>query len=232
MIGLQGIALLRRNTKRFVMRLYLQCLSTGFHAVASAWNLHTTKAVCSVRTICFEIFPFQMAHGSEIDPINQLQENLQCPVCLEPLRDPRTLPCFHSFCKVCLEGVVETCRGKAPRGRPIRQFHCPNCRETFTLEPNKKVVDMPRNHFICNMVEATAVLNRGIGVPCSHNCNKSSVARCVTCEKFLCQQCLTAHNNYRGHENHSVLTMEELSKPENRKKFVAKCIAMSIRAWN
>ena len=72
------------------------------------------------------------------------------------------------------------------------------------------------------MVEATAVLNRGIGVPCSHNCNKSSVARCVTCEKFLCQQCLTAHNNYRGHENHSVLTMEELSKPVNRKKIRGK----------
>jgi uncharacterized protein YlaI len=170
-----------------------------------------------------EIFPSQMAHTLQIDPTNQLEEDLQCAVCLEPLKDPRTLSCFHSFCKVCLEGVVETCRGKALRDQPIRQFHCPNCRETFTLEPNKKVADMPRNHFICNMVEATAVLNRGrIGVPCSHNCNKSSVARCVTCEKFLCQQCLTGHNNYRGHDNHSVLTMEELSKPENRKKIRGK----------
>ncbi|XP_028398989.1 E3 ubiquitin-protein ligase TRIM36-like [Dendronephthya gigantea] len=162
-----------------------------------------------------------MALPLENDPINELEENLECTVCLEPLKDPRTLPCFHSFCKDCLEDVVKTCRDKAPRDRPVREFPCPNCREMFTLDPDKNVADMRRNHFICNMVKATAVLNRDrkFGVPCSHNCTQSySVARCVTCEKFLCQECLTAHNSYRGHTGHSVLTMEELSKPENRKK--------------
>ena len=69
------------------------------------------------------------------------------------------------------------------------------------------------------MVKVAAVLDRGIGVPCSHNCSQSySVARCLTCEKFLCRECLTVHNSYGGHNGHSVLTMEELSKPENRKK--------------
>ena len=158
-----------------------------------------------------------MACSFDTDPINQLEENLQCTVCLERLNDPRTLPCCHSFCKVCLEGFVKTCRDKAPR--PIRELPCPNCRTTFVIEPDKQVADMPRNHFICNMVQATAVLDRGIGVPCSHNCSQSySVARCVTCEKFLCRECLTIHNSYRGHNGHSVLTMEELSKPENQKK--------------
>ena len=160
-----------------------------------------------------------MARALDTDPINQLEENLGCTVCLERLNDPRTLPCWHSFCKVCLEGVVKTCRDKAPRDRPIREIPCPNCRTTFVLEPDKQVADMPRNHFICNMVQAMAVLDRGTRVPCSHNCTESySVARCVTCEKFLCRECLTDHNKYRGNNGHSVLTMEELSKPENKKK--------------
>ena len=160
-----------------------------------------------------------MACALETDPINQLEENLECSVCLERLNDPRTLPCWHSFCKVCLEGFVKTCRDKAPRDRPIREIPCPNCRTTFVLDPDKQVADMPRNHFIWNMVQAMAVLDRGTRVPCSHNCTESySVARCVTCEKFLCRECLTGHNSYRGHNGHSVLTMEELSKPENRKK--------------
>ena len=160
-----------------------------------------------------------MARSLETDPISQLEENLECTVCLERLNDPRTLPCCHSFCKVCLEGVVKTCRDKAPRDRPIREIPCPHCRTTFVLDPDKQVADMPRNHFICNMVQAMAVLDRGIGVPCSHSCSQSySVARCVTCEKFLCRECLAIHNSYRGHNGHSVLTMEELSKPENRKK--------------
>ena len=160
-----------------------------------------------------------MAYAVKADPISQLEGDLECTVCLEVLKDPRTLPCCHSFCKDCLEGVVQTCRDTAPRGQPIREIPCPNCRATFPLDPDKHVADMPRNHFICNLVKVTAVLDRGIGVPCSHNCNQSySVARCVTCEKFLCRECLTDHNKYRGHNGHSVLTMEELSKPENRKK--------------
>ena len=157
-----------------------------------------------------------MAGALESDPINELEENLQCTVCLETLKDPRTLPCCHSFCQACLEDVVQTSRNKAPHGR---EFPCPNCRALFILDPDKHVADMPRNYFICNIVKVAAVLDRGIGVPCSYNCSKSySVARCVTCEKFLCRECLTDHNKYRGNSGHSVLTMEELSKPENRKK--------------
>ena len=160
-----------------------------------------------------------MAHAVKADPISQLEGDLECTVCLEVLKDPRTLPCCHSFCKDCLEGVVQTCRDTAPHGQPIREIPCPNCRATFPLDPDKHVADMPRNHFICNLVKVMAVLDREIGVPCSHNCNQSySVARCVTCEKFLCRECLTDHNKYRGNNGHSVLTMEELSKPENRKK--------------
>jgi hypothetical protein len=64
-----------------------------------------------------------MARALQTDPIYQLEENLQCTVCLGVLTDPRTLPCCHSFCKVCLEGIVETLRSEAPRDRPIREFH-------------------------------------------------------------------------------------------------------------
>ena len=157
-----------------------------------------------------------MAYALEEDPISQREVQL-CGVCVKPFNDLRTLPCCHSFCKVCLEGVVKTCRDKAPRDRPIREIPCPNCRTTFVLDPDKHVADMPRNHLMCNTVRAI-IPYRGTLVPCSHNCSLSySVARCVTCEKFLCRECLTGHNSYRGHNGHSVLTMEELSKPENRR---------------
>ncbi|XP_028399257.1 uncharacterized protein LOC114522714 [Dendronephthya gigantea] len=99
-----------------------------------------------------------MARALETDPINELEENLQCTVCRYRLKDPRTLPCFHSFCKDCLEDVVKTIRDEALPGRPVRKFPCPNCREMFTLDPDKNVADMRRNHFICNIVKATAEL--------------------------------------------------------------------------
>ena len=35
----------------------------------------------------------------------KLEEQLTCPVCLEHYTNPKTLPCLHSFCQHCLEGL-------------------------------------------------------------------------------------------------------------------------------
>ena len=164
-----------------------------------------------------------MACALSHDPIDKLEQNLQCNVCLGRLRDPRTLPCLHSFCRDCLEGVVETHREEDELfDEPIREFNCPNCRFGFILEPHETVGDFPPNHAIRNILEATAELDRGTGVPCSQNCQGYSLAHCVTCEKFLCRECLTGHNRNGRYSEHSVLSMEELSKPEIQLKIKGK----------
>ena len=74
---------------------------------------------------------------------------------------------------------------------------------------------MRQNHFICNMLDAMAVQNQVKAVPCSY-CQEPSVGRCVTCEVFMCKKCLRPHNDFPGFRDHVVLSMEELSKPENK----------------
>ena len=76
---------------------------------------------------------------------------------------------------------------------------------------------MTRNHFICSMVEVLSIQQQDKCIPCSH-CQQPSVGRCVTCELFMCEKCLKFHNDYPGFRDHLVLTMEELSKPENQSK--------------
>ena len=83
------------------------------------------------------------------------------------------------------------------------------------------VAGMMRNYFICNMVEVLSLQDHEKCIPCSH-CEQPSAGRCVTCELFMCEKCTQSHNGYLGFRDHVVLTMEELSKPENHSKIKGK----------
>ena len=80
---------------------------------------------------------------------------------------------------------------------------------------------MTKNHFICNMVEMLSIQHQDACISCSH-CQQPSVGRCVSCELFMCEKCLKPHNDYPGFSDHVVLTIEELSKPENQWKIKGK----------
>ncbi|OWF36535.1 Tripartite motif-containing protein 2 [Mizuhopecten yessoensis] len=51
---------------------------------------------------------------------------LECPICLERLHQPKSLPCLHSFCQDCLG----TCITKEMSGQmaSATSFSCPVCR--------------------------------------------------------------------------------------------------------
>jgi hypothetical protein len=48
-----------------------------------------------------------------------------CPVCLQAMANPYILKCGHSFCKLCIDEVVN----KTPISKP----RCPTCRASFKL---------------------------------------------------------------------------------------------------
>ena len=157
-----------------------------------------------------------MAAASDRSPVDRMESLLTCTICKELLKEPRSLPCFHSFCKHCLTKYIEIQRDEARRERKAEHwFYCPTCRTQFQL--NDSVEGLPSNNFINNMIDVLKIQQQERMPPC--DCCKDQIpskSRCIGCERYLCKNCLTTHNNWPDCKEHVVLTLEELAKPENQ----------------
>ncbi|KAH9524916.1 RING finger protein nhl-1 [Bulinus truncatus] len=73
-----------------------------------------------------------------------VQRLLQCAVCLERFRQPKILPCQHTFCLTpCLEGLVD---------RRTRSIRCPECRADHFV-PRNGPSSFPNNLTVIGFLE-------------------------------------------------------------------------------
>ncbi|XP_063283137.1 E3 ubiquitin/ISG15 ligase TRIM25-like [Pelobates fuscus] len=138
-----------------------------------------------------------------------LRDELTCSICLNIYTYSVTLPCGHSYCRVCIETVMDT--------QGVRGYSCPECRLTFGEKSELK-----RNHRLCNIVESFLSAHPGqekVGIPCTY-CVHSPVPAsktCLHCEASLCETHLKVHSKSAEH----VLT-EPTTSIGNRKCSVHK----------
>jgi len=136
-----------------------------------------------------------------VTPLEEyVDELIKCPICLESLTDPKSLPCLHTFCLKCLKGH---CRGNSSGDRA----DCPICRSSFVI-PHQGVEQLTSNFFINGLVEANkASAGRANKVPCDvcgefDDIDASSVPAatvyCAGCGQKLCDRCSRPHQKIPG----------------------------------
>ena len=159
-----------------------------------------------------------MATASSLDSAAEIEELLKCSLCTEPLSEPRSLHCLHSFCKVCLQKYVDRLRGAENN---VEAFPCPTCRSEFTLKSNQNVGDLSSSYFIKNMLEIKAIQREAKVARCS-TCQETATSHCMNCEMYMCEKCSNSHAMWPIMKNHDVLSVEELSNPESQVKMRSK----------
>lgn len=130
-----------------------------------------------------------------------------CGLCHETFTDPKVLPCFHSFCRACLE-KEQTHPDKVT---------CSQCHVDCTL-PANGVNGLLSNLVISTIIESDSELVTANSTRCTGCKGKESdaVARCVDCANYLCANCVMAHQFMHCFESHRVLNLGDIKdEPKN-----------------
>lgn len=62
-----------------------------------------------------------------------LSDVIQCAICISSPRDPRSLPCLHTYCQTCLEEFHNRCLEK--KQVSVNKIKCPECQKVSELPP-------------------------------------------------------------------------------------------------
>ena len=125
----------------------------------------------------------------------KLEEQLKCPVCLDLYTNPKILPCHHSLCQECLEGLPQE---REARGDTY-YLSCPTCRQRSEV-PREGVGAFPVAFTLNNLKEITQSLKNKVSDPQQVTCNdhgKPLDMFCETCETVICHYCAI-----RTHKDH------------------------------
>ena len=136
--------------------------------------------------------------------LNNLHEEVSCSVCMCKYTDPKQLPCLHSFCLHCLNGIQRT------SGRRDK-IACPECRQEFNVPDNGNLAALPTNFRINSLLDVLAIKEcNTTGVKCG-NCDKRSKEShyCFQCCAFWCGECITFHNGMKANKDHYALALED-----------------------
>ena len=158
--------------------------------------------------------------ASQIQPLSLdlslaegVDKELTCSICLGRYKHPKVLPCLHTYCKNCLEGLSGS----------TSKLTCPQCKEIHEV-PSGGVDSFKTNFTINNLIEllhihevSSSSGESGKAIQCESGLDESpAVARCLSCSEYLCESCYGIHQRLKATRDHNMITLEKIKKSDKK----------------
>ena len=136
--------------------------------------------------------------------LDNLTEEVSCSVCGDIYKEPKQLPCLHSFCLGCLNELART---RAVNGN----IQCPLCQRQVAVPQSGTFETLPSSFYINSLLDVLAIKQCGTSnVSCGNCATKSQESSyCFQCSQFWCSGCLNAHNILRANKEHRVVALKD-----------------------
>ena len=136
-----------------------------------------------------------------------LKKEAECPLCLETVKNPKTLPCLHSFCLECLDELTNFAR------RLLQTtIKCPVCQTSFQIPDTDTFANLPSSFHLNRLVDVLALEDGTVQTQKCNTCdeNNSVTSYCFVCQSFLCASCFKYHQRFKATRGHRNVLMDNL----------------------
>ncbi len=138
---------------------------------------------------------------------SNLRKEAECPLCLETVNEPKTLPCLHSFCLLCLDKHADYARRQLQT-----TIKCPVCLTCFQIPEGDTFGGLPTSFHLNRLVDLLALRDGSAEAQRCSSCDENNTATCYcfVCQNFLCTACFEAHQRLKATSGHRNILVENL----------------------
>ncbi|ESO06872.1 hypothetical protein HELRODRAFT_170902 [Helobdella robusta] len=149
-----------------------------------------------------------------------LSDLITCSICLERFKQPKTLPCMHTFCLECIGKCLKLHNFSC-------ELECALCKRSVRFAHSRDIKYLPVDHVIVQISDlvdaerqASKVINDQLVVRLCDLCKMkesctekvpNALSRCQKCKLSFCNECSVKHNSNPMFSSHISFDLRDSS---------------------